>query len=94
MTILLWTPRIGKLTCEKDPHKEGYYKSKLDSIRDSGEKPTFNSSDTPLIAADFNGWHYEEMQEVVSYCMENDLNKPDFVKQCVTDGLIKEIRGD
>ena len=89
LTIFLWSPRIGKLTCEKDPIKTKYYKDKLESFRNNDDSLAMNAGATPTIAATFNGWHYQRMQNVVTFCMENDLNPPDFVQECISDGLIK-----
>ena len=43
----------------------------------------------PIFASSFNGWHFQKMQEVVPYCMKNDLSPPNFTEECVADGLIK-----
>ena len=94
MTIFLWTPRIGKLTCEKDPQKELYYHKKIDEMSDAEDIYAMNDSDTPHITADFNGWRYEKMQEVVPYCQENDLSPPNFVALCKKDGLIKNLHSN
>ena len=62
LTIFLWSPRIGKLTCDRDPQKENYYRSKLDTMRNIEEGNNSDMSSRggmpPLIAADFNGWQY------------------------------------
>ena len=89
MTLFLWSERIGAITGERDDNKVAYYKRKVDEIRDTDESLPTNASLTPLIAGSFNDWHYEKMQEVVPFCMDNDLNPPDFLKECVAEGNIK-----
>lgn len=49
-----------------------------------------NNSLTPLIAGSFNDWRYEKMQEVVKFCEENDIEKPNFLKECISEGLITQ----
>lgn len=83
MTIFLWSPRIGELACNRDPEKHVYYQEKMDQFED----PAL-AGKVPRIASDFNNWQYEQMHEVVSFCTENDLNKPNFFKQCLEDGII------
>ena len=92
LTIFLWTPRVGKLTCERDPQKETYYKNKLDSVRDTDEFLPMNASSTPLFAADFNNWKYEKMHDVVRFCMQKDLDPPNFVQMCINEEKIKNVR--
>lgn len=83
LTIFLWTPRIGTLTCEKDKQKEKYYFDKIEQHRSQDESLAFNASHTPLIAGSFNDWHYERTKEVVPFCMDKDPSPPDFLKRCI-----------
>ena len=69
ITVLLWTPRIGKISCEKDPLKEKYYQNAIEIRRDQDEDLAFNVSRTPLIASTFNDWRYQRMKEVVPFVM-------------------------
>ena len=34
------------------------------------------------------------MQEVVPYCMENDLEPPNFLELCIQEGLLKNVRSE
>ena len=90
LTIFLWTPRIGALTGEKNEEKIRYYKKQIESFRDTDKSLPTNDSETPLICGSFNDWRYEKMQEVVKFCSDFDYQRPDFIKICVDEGLIKE----
>ena len=68
LTIFLWTPRIGALTCDKDTEKTSYYKRTINLRRNTDKSLPMNDSLTPLMAGSFNNWHYEKMQEVVKFC--------------------------
>jgi len=88
LTLFFWTPRIGAATSDKDLIKTKYYKDKLEGLRDMSDQ-AMNSSSTPLFASSFNGWHYENMLDVVPYCMKNDLDPPNFEEECITDGIVR-----
>ena len=79
LTIILWSHRIGVLTGEKDIRKVDYYQDKIDEIYDLDEALPLNASQTPVLASSFNEWRYEYMHEVTSFCMERDINPPDFI---------------
>lgn len=83
MTIFLWSPRIGELSCIREPEKHVYYQEKMNLFEDPAQ-----ISDIPRIAASFNNWQYEEMHEVVNFCIKNDLDKPNFFKKCFEDGSV------
>ena len=72
--------------------KQKYYEEKLEKISESGEFDEMKLDGVPLIAADFNGWRYETMKEVVPFCMENDLDAPNFVEMCIAEGVLKNAR--
>ena len=48
--------------------------------------PTFYP--VPQIASAFNGWHYQNMREIVPFCEENDTEPPDFLEMCLSERRI------
>lgn len=52
------------------------------------ESLPMNNSLTPLMAGTFNDWRFEKMQEVVKFCENNDYEPPNFMRECVNEGLI------
>ena len=56
--------------------------------RNTDKSLPMNNSYTPLIAGTFNDWHFEKMQEVVKFCQNSDYEPPNFLQECVNEGLI------
>lgn len=93
LSLFLWTPRIGALSCDKDDEKTKYYKHEMDKTRDMDPDLPSNMTCVPHVASTFNEWMYKPMNEVIKFCMQKDLMQPDFVEECTQDGLIRPENG-
>lgn len=56
-----------------------------------------HSSGIPYIHGAFSNWKPKAMKDVVEYCMKHDISKPDFIKECINEGLVRpavQVDGD
>ena len=37
----------------------------------------------------FTDWQPKKMRKLTKFCEENDPNKPDFIKDCAKEGLVR-----
>ena len=88
MTVFIWTPRIGSLASSKDKDLQNHYQTHLDRIKWQMQEPPLQN-EIPRIRASFSNWEPKTMRDVVKFCQNNDPNPPDFVKDCVYDGLVQ-----
>ena len=88
MTVFIWTPRIGHLAAEKNQKMVRHYTNQLKILKDTYfEAPQVPG--VPYIHGAFSNWKPKPMRDVVEFCKKHDQNKPDFVQECIVEGLVR-----
>lgn len=71
----------------KDEDEIRYYREKLHEINDQKYRHT-----VPHFASEGTNWRFEKMHEILSFCEENDTNRPNFLHVAIRQGLLSEAR--
>lgn len=86
-TIFIWTPRFGVLAQTQNKGKVAYYEEKVkERDQDDFMAPIY---ETPHIGGAFNNWKFEQMRNMIDFCMVNDPNPPNFLDDMVNN---KQLR--
>ena len=89
MTLFVWTPRIGLLSCSKDLNELAHYKMEVDRLRPNWKVKPGHFDGAPYIFGPFSNWEPIRMKESVPYCIDNDPIAPDFVKEAIKEGKVR-----
>ena len=87
MTVFFWTQNTGKLAASSDKEKVKYYKEAIE-IETGGSLDNF-AIESPVIRAPHTNWEPIEMVDVIEYCQQNDIFKPDFLSELSRSGSIR-----
>lgn len=71
----------------KDENEIRYYREKLHEINIKSNRHT-----VPNFASAGTNWRFTEMHEVLSFCEENDTNRPNFLHVAIRQGLLSEAK--